>query len=129
MTFNKQVGSWPKAGQKTVLIADDDPIARNLVRLTLEYDGYFVLAANDGLEAIAISRNFSAPIHALLTDIQMPNMDGTELRRQLLVERPTTRVLLMSANESPIPNVPFVRKPFERAKLTELLHRVLSTAE
>ena len=127
--FTQQAGIRPQDGQSIVLIADDDPIARNLARLILESEGYFVLAANDGLEAIAISRKCCAPIHVLLTDVQMPNMNGTELRTQMLVERPRTRVVLMSANDSPIPNVPFIRKPFERANLVELLHGVLASAE
>jgi two-component system cell cycle sensor histidine kinase/response regulator CckA len=127
--FAQKVGLKPKADQKVVLIADDDPIARYLARLILESEGYFVLAANDGVEAIAISRDFSAPIHVVLTDVEMPLMDGTELRRRIVIERPTTRVLLMSASNCPIPNVPFVQKPLERAKLTELLHCVLSTRD
>jgi len=113
LMFSQQAGIRPKDGQSIVLIADDDPIARNLARLILESEGYFVLVANDGLEAIVISRKCCAPIHVLLSDVQMPR----------------TRVVLMSANESPIPNVPFLRKPFKRANLVELLHGVLSNAE
>ena len=127
--FSQQAGIRPKDGQSIVLIADDDPIARNLARLILESEGYFVLAANDGLEAIVISRKCCAPIHVLLSDVQMPYMNGIELRTLMLIERPRTRVVLMSANDSPIPNVPFIRKPFERANLVELLHGVLASAE
>jgi len=127
--FTQKLGLQAKAGQKVVLIADDDPIARNLARFILESEGYFVLAANDGVEAIAISRYFSEPIHVVLTDVEMPLMDGTELRKQMLIERPTISVVLMSAGTSPISNAPFLQKPLERAKLTELLRGVLSTRE
>jgi CheY-like chemotaxis protein len=126
---NQHLAIEPATGQKTVLIADDDPISRNIVRLMLEADKYLVLAANDGVEGMELSRSFSGRIHVLLTDVQMPNMGGAELRRQMLIERPTTRAVLMSANDSPIPGVPFLKKPFQRAELAELLSQVLTGVE
>ena len=69
----------------------------NIVRIVLESEGYFVLAANDGEEALNISRQYPGTIHALLSDVNMPNADGFQLREQILFERPGTKVLLMSA--------------------------------
>jgi two-component system alkaline phosphatase synthesis response regulator PhoP len=61
--------------KKTViLLAEDDPVVRNLVSLMLSKEGYSVLTANDGREAFEICRRFKDPIHLLLTDKTMPQM-------------------------------------------------------
>jgi CheY-like chemotaxis protein len=78
--------------QTVILPADDEVLIRNVARITLQSAGYFVLAANDGEEALNISRQYPGTIHALLSDVNMPNLDGLELREQILFERPGTKV-------------------------------------
>ena len=81
-------------GRTVVLIAEDDVMVRNMVCLALEEEGYFVLAAGDGEQALSLSRQFPGTIHALLSDIKMPNLDGLELRKTILTERPGIKVLV-----------------------------------
>jgi two-component system, cell cycle sensor histidine kinase and response regulator CckA len=119
----------PESHRIVVLIADDDPVIRNFTRLVLEREGYFVLAANDGEEALALSRYFSGTIHVLLTDVQMPRLDGPELRKRLLIERPDTKVIMMSANPSPVVGVPFLEKPLTLTALLNEVRAILGSSE
>jgi len=71
-----------------------------------------VLVASDGIEALAVSREFAEPIHLLLTDVIMPGMDGRELAERMMVARPDTRILFMSGYaEPPIPDDVLLEKP------------------
>src|SRR5215208_2266725 len=103
--------------RRVVLLAEDDVLVRNLVRETLETAGFRVLPAADGLEALALSRSYPDQIHVLLTDLDMPNLDGISLAEHVKEERPETLVLMMSG-KPPSPNrlrdteVNFVSKPF-----------------
>jgi CheY-like chemotaxis protein len=112
--------------KKVILIAEDDVVVRSIARIVLETAGYFVLSANDGADALNISRQYPGTIHALLSDVQMPNIDGLRLREQILFERPETRVLLMSAQlESSAENIPILRKPFSPTVLVERIRQLL----
>ena len=100
-----------------------------LLRITLEADGYFILAAHDGEEALHISRKFPGAIHAVLSDVMMPKMDGLQLRERILTERPGIQVLLMSGQiDSVPPNVPLLPKPFGPAVLKDRIRQLLAPA-
>ena len=112
--------------QKVILIAEDDVVVRSIAQIVLEAAGYFVLSANDGADALNISRQYPGTIHALLSDVQMPNIDGLQLRDQILIERPETRILLMSAQlESSAENILVLRKPFSPAVLVDRIRQLL----
>ena len=115
--------------QTVILVADDEVLIRNIARITLESDGYFVLEAGDGEEALAISRQYPGVIHAVLSDVQMPNLDGFRLRERILAERPGIKVMLMSGTvEVSAENVAFLRKPFSPTLLKERLRQLLISA-
>ena len=115
--------------QPVVLIAEDEVIVRNLVRIALESAGLFVLAAGDGEEALEISRQFPGPIDALVSDVKMPRLDGLALSHQIRCERPTLKVLLMSgAVDVPIAGVPFLKKPFHVEELKGRVRQLLTPA-
>ena len=82
-------------GRETVLVAEDDDGA-GLARTVLEAQGYAVLAARDGVEALKVGEQFDGPIDLLLTDLMMPGLGGERLAARLGGSRPTMRVLLMS---------------------------------
>jgi two-component system, cell cycle sensor histidine kinase and response regulator CckA len=116
-------------GQTVVLIAEDEVMLRNMVRTALEEEGYFVLAAGDGEQALTLSRQFPSTIHALLTDIKMPSLDGLELRKTILTERPGIKVLLMSGyTDRPVENIPVLLKPFGAGVLTQRMRELLARA-
>ena len=118
------------ARQFVILVADDEPLLRNLVTLLLQNAGYFVLSAADGREGLELSRQFDGAIDLLITDVNMPRMNGTDLRGHLMEERPGIKVLTMSGADmreivSQYANLPFLPKPFDgetlKARVQELL--------
>ena len=114
-------------GKAVILVVDDEPIVLNVVRLMLERDGYFVLAAGDGEEALLVARQYAGTINLLLADILMPRLDGYGLRKQILLERPAIRILMMSGQvQVPTGGNSFLRKPFDCAMLKKAVQEVLS---
>lgn len=78
-----------------VLVADDDPDIRQLVRLRLERSGYDVISAGDGLSALELARERHPDVAIL--DISMPKMSGLEVARVLREQRAALPVILLTA--------------------------------
>jgi len=113
-----------------VLLVEDDVVIRNLVRRTLERAGYRVLAAADVVEALTFSSNYSGRIDILLTDIDMPRLDGISLADFIKKQRPEILVLVMSAwLSSSDPNyemdVTMLPKPFSPQMLLETIRKLI----
>ncbi|MDH4185746.1 MAG: response regulator, partial [Nitrospira sp.] len=83
-------------GAETVLLAEDDLQVRALLTAVLTGAGYRVLEAGDGIEGLAVAQAHSGPIHILLTDGVMPEMNGWDLARELSRLRPGVRVLFLT---------------------------------
>ena len=81
---------------ETVLVAEDEEIVRELVCDVLAEQGYNVLCAVDGIEALQKAKDFDGHIDLLITDVIMPHMNGQELADQLSSERPDVKVLFVS---------------------------------
>lgn len=116
-----------------ILVVDDEVSLRRLLVRQLRSEGYTVLEAGYGLEALEVARNSSEPIDLVLSDIVMPGMIGTELAQRLLAEHPGIQVVLMSAHvvdELARPdrrgNVPVLRKPFEGGKMLAVVQLMLN---
>jgi two-component system, cell cycle sensor histidine kinase and response regulator CckA len=86
----------PTTGQETVLVAEDEPALRAIIRETLQSGGYTVLTAADAEEAIALARRHAGPIDIVLSDVVMPRMSGWEAARRIRAERPSVKLLFMS---------------------------------
>jgi two-component system, cell cycle sensor histidine kinase and response regulator CckA len=84
------------AGSQTILLAEDDGAVRRLARDVLANQGYTVLDARDGDEALATARRYPNPIHLLIADVVMPGLSGRDLAARLSLERPDVRVLYTS---------------------------------
>jgi len=113
-----------------VLLADDEPLVRNLLAAVLSDAGYRVLNASDGEQALEVSRQFAGSIHLLLTDVTMPGMNGIELSLRIARERPWIKVLMMSGVLAAEPlvrdnSIHFLRKPFPPEALCEKLSAIL----
>ena len=122
----------PQAGQGVILLAEDEPMVRNMIRATLTLQGYFVIDAADGAQAVELSRTYEGTIHLLLTDLKMPNLDGAKAAGIISAERPGIRVLVISGHGSDeirtnMASRPFLRKPFIPAVLREKIREVLSS--
>jgi len=118
--------------ETVILVAEDDPIVRNLVRLMLSQEGYAVLTANDGQEALEICETFKDPIHLILTDLSVPRMDGLELAERVRKQRPEIKIVVMSGQttmtirEENVPDA-FLRKPFMPPTLLTCIQQVLTS--
>jgi PAS domain S-box-containing protein len=124
-----------EAGE-TILLAEDEPAVRGLVRETLRQLGYTVLEASDGYEALKLIEEHKSGIHLLLTDVIMPLMNGHELAVRLKAACPGTKVLYMSGYTDDVlafhgiePEIDFIQKPFSGSDLAEKLQKVLTTAK
>ena len=120
-----------RAQPSTILLVEDDSVIRKLVAFALGRKNFNVIEATDGVAALDLSRAFEGEIELLLTDINMPRMDGTALSDKILAERDGTRVLQMSggclqgSSNSGVP-LPFLQKPFEVKTLLRKIDEVLS---
>lgn len=82
-----------------ILLADDDPTTLDLVARALGADGHDVVRCQDGHEALQHVLS-GAPIDLLLTDVEMPSLDGIELAKRVAGAAPRIRILLMSGFSS-----------------------------
>jgi CheY-like chemotaxis protein len=121
-------------GNETVLLAEDDPLVRDLARRLLIQQGYTVLEASNGEEALRVAQeNTREKIHLLLTDVVMPQMGGKELSEKLKRLRPDIRILYTSGyTDNAIvhhgtlePGTCFLQKPFSHKTLSHKVREVL----
>ena len=121
-------------GNETVLLVEDDPSLRALAARVLRYQGYKVLEATNGHEAIGIARkNIQEKIHLLLTDVVMPYMGGRELVKRMKALHSEIRVLFISGYTDHTvtyqtglkPGTPFLQKPFSPTALAKKVREVL----
>lgn len=84
------------SARRTVLLVEDEPALRRLVVMVLMQEGYRVLQAGDGLDAIAAAEGHAGRLDLLLTDVALPRLSGPELAHRLRVLRPGLEVLFMS---------------------------------
>ncbi len=88
-----------------VLVVDDEPTLRQLVRRMLEAEGFHVEEASDGESALRLVQARGAPFDLILTDLSMPQIDGRQLSETLRLFRPSVAVLCMSADPDSVPYI------------------------
>ena len=127
-----RVGSTLGAG--TVLLVEDEELVRGLVKQVLQAQGYTVLVAPHGPGAIALEQvHAKDPIHLLVTDVVMPQMDGPTLVRTLRERRPDLPALFISGYSEPstpigLPRSSYLQKPFSPTALARAVQDALSAA-
>jgi two-component system, cell cycle sensor histidine kinase and response regulator CckA len=126
-----------QTGSETILLVEDDDAVRMLVSQTLEKQGYRVLAAASGLEALELARRHRGQINLLVADVVMPQMGGRQLARQLKAIQPDLAVLFMSGyTEGAVLQAgslgkgeSFLAKPFTPATLARRVREALTAAD
>lgn len=119
---------FPRGGDESILLVEDEDIVREVAARILRSQGYTVLEAKNGDEALLAAAQHTGPLHLLLTDVVMPQMSGQELARRIAALRPDVRVLytsgysdtIMLRQSSEVRGV-FLQKPFT---VRELLGKV-----
>lgn len=135
------VGEMPVKGQRvlvtseqqdmlTILLADDEASLRAAIAEYLRGAGHEVLESRSAHDALELARSYSGPIDALVTDVVMPGLRGTELAHLVQEQRPDIHIIYTSGyaqnlSEAQIPKgAAFLQKPFRLASLAEQLKLV-----
>jgi CheY-like chemotaxis protein len=120
-------------GTETIVVVEDDPSVRDLVRLMLEGCGYRILSAPDADSAARLCSEHPGGVDLLLTDVVMPDVGGRVLAERLTALFPALRVLFMSGYSDEAvfrhgiirPDTAFIEKPFSQAGLARKVREVL----
>ena len=115
----------PKRG--TILVVEDEALLRTMTHNYFEREGYNLLEAASAEEALRIAESYEGPIHVVITDVQLPEMDGSLLAAALTAKRPEAKVIMVSGYPSNGPE-PFLQKPFSLSALQQKIDQVLSAA-
>jgi two-component system cell cycle sensor histidine kinase/response regulator CckA len=122
-----------RGGHETILLAEDEPAVRELLEGVLRAQGFQVLSAPSGPEALRLARAHPGTIDLVVTDVVMPGMTGPELFRELAAERPRLRALLVSGYTDQAldpygglpPGAAFLQKPFTAIELVGQVRKLL----
>ena len=121
-------------GAETLLLAEDDPQVRELAHSVLSRQGYTVLTSGNADMAVNVMAQHAGPIHLLLTDVIMPEINGRELSAKIAAKHPGLRVLYMSGYTADVitrrgileKDAAFIQKPFSITDLTAKVREVLN---
>ena len=130
---SSQAPSPARGGQETILLVEDEPMILELTVAMLEPLGYTVLPAGTPGHAIRLAQEHSGPIHLLVTDVVMPEMNGRDLARNLTLLYPDIRRLFMSGYTANViahhgvldEDVHFIQKPFTLQALAAMVRQAL----
>lgn len=122
-----------KPGSETVLVVEDEEQVRKLARIALETQGYRVVEASNGKEAIEVTQAHQGPIHFVLTDVVMPEMSGRQMAEYFRQHHPALTVLFMGGYTDDAgvrhgiidAKDDFLQKPFSPLALARKVREVL----
>jgi CheY-like chemotaxis protein len=122
--------------RRTILLVEDDPVVRHVVRLLLELEGDSVVEAKDGDDALTVLDGYHGELDLLVTDVMMPGLSGAEVCDRVREGRPGLPTLFISGfyPEAVFPDqrLPegsaFLAKPFMPEELIEAVDGLLGQA-
>ena len=118
--------------KRVSLVVDDEPSVRNFITSVLRSDGFQTLEAENGFHALELMRKLGGSVDLLVSDIQMPKMDGITLANSVRAEFPTIPLVLVSGYAEvepaklPAGSCEFVQKPFPPATLLRTVKKVMA---
>jgi len=122
-------------GHQTILLVEDEPGILKFCKLILERNGYTVLAFEKAIEAINMEKGYNGTLDLLITDVMMPEMNGSELAKKLLAARPDLKILFISGYTADVitqntirdNRFNFIQKPFSPTSLTSIVYTILNS--
>ena len=118
--------------QNVILLVDAEVMARNLTAKLLHRDGYLVLSAAHGQEALKLTREYEGRIDLLIATEEMPRMNGRRLCERIRCEQPHIRLLLIAQtrpSDNASDGLPCLVKPFAAVELRQKVKQLLNAAE
>ncbi|MGV3772859.1 MAG: PAS domain S-box protein [Verrucomicrobiales bacterium] len=123
----------PLGHGETILVVDDEAAIREIIKVTLENNGYSVITASDGTEAVALFAAQRSEIDGIVVDVMMPYMDGPATIRAIQKLDPSARFIAISglmenekiAEMSDVGQISFLAKPFTTEQILQQLHNLL----
>src|SRR4051794_37689862 len=120
-----------------IVLADDELNLRKVLGTILSRDGYEVLEARDGEEALRLVEQHAGGIAAVITDLRMPRLDGMGLLRRVVADHPDVPVIMITAHGSVDSAVEAVKlgafdyleKPFEQTQIQQVVAKAIKTHE
>ncbi len=131
--WDETLGFLP-VGDETVLLVEDDRMVRSAAAEALRQQGYTILEAGNGIQALEVAEAHSdGPIHLVVTDLVMPLMSGQELGARFSELHPDSRVLYASGYTEDVAareliasgSISFLQKPFRPAMLAQRVRAIL----
>jgi len=127
------VSKLPPRGHGTILLVEDEPAILRMASMMLEGQGYTVLVAEAAAEAIHLSKEHIGKINMLISDVVMPDMNGRDLAKEVLLLNPQIKCLFMSGYTADViaqhgvldEGVHFIQKPFSLPDLATKVREVL----
>jgi two-component system cell cycle sensor histidine kinase/response regulator CckA len=116
--------------KRVVLLVDDEPAIRSLVRAILQLEGLEIIEVGDGIDGFNIVQEFGQEISLVLTNVKIPRMDGISLAKSVRELFPRMPVLFISGCADPIgepiQHSAFLRKPFRTEALVQAVRKLAS---
>jgi PAS domain S-box-containing protein len=132
-----QAGTSALGGTETILLAEDEPMVRDITRRVLEKAGYTVFTAADGEEALRVFEDNRDAISLALLDVVMPKLSGHDVYRRIKAEKPETKTVFSTGYDPETArsgfteeeNVRLIQKPFEPDVLLNYVREILDERE
>ncbi|MEE3182210.1 MAG: sigma-54 dependent transcriptional regulator, partial [Planctomycetota bacterium] len=134
MAEKSKASGLPGAG-RLVMVSDDEPHLRDLLSLVLEEEGYAVVCASSGQEALETFRKYSDSLALIIQDLKLPDLDGVRLLARYKTEAPEIPVVVVTAFSTwdnaveamRLGAYDYIKKPFEVGAIRQVVNR--ATAE
>jgi PAS domain S-box-containing protein len=125
--------SKPRGGNETILVAEDDPMVRDVAVRILERAGYRTITAADGVQAVELFEKHQDAISLAIIDMVMPRLSGREVYQSIKQTKPQTQIVFCSGYDPEMTGVEtlpdqttqIVQKPFDPEKLLDIIRDAL----
>jgi DNA-binding NtrC family response regulator len=126
--------SWPSHRSPVILVVDDELAIRELMKARLEIEGFEVITAANGLDGLEAYKEHRNHVDLVVTDIDMPAMNGSDMIQHIFQMTPAMKVIVASGNtrshsaaEMSAVNGSLLQKPYTARELTEAVYLLLSS--